>query len=44
MMPMGTWFIANLIQAQNAGEIDFNWGFATIPHPEGVEAGTALAL
>lgn len=42
MMPMGTWFIANLIQAQNAGEIDFNWGFATIPHPEGVEAGNSV--
>ena len=24
MMPMGTWFIANLIQAQNAGEIDLD--------------------
>ena len=42
MMPMGTWFIANLLQAQNAGELGFNWGFATIPHPEGVEAGNSV--
>ena len=42
MMPMGTWFIANLIQADKAGELGFNWGFATIPHPEGVEAGNSV--
>lgn len=42
MMPMGTWFIANMIQAQKSGETDFNWGFATIPHPEDVEAGNSV--
>jgi multiple sugar transport system substrate-binding protein len=40
MLPMGSWFIATLIAAENAGEFDFDWGVATYPHPEGVEAGT----
>lgn len=39
MMPMGTWFIATMMQAQADGETDFNWGVATIPHPENTEAG-----
>lgn len=38
-MPMGTWFIATMMQAQTDGETDFNWGVATIPHPENTEAG-----
>jgi multiple sugar transport system substrate-binding protein len=40
MLPMGSWFIGSLIAAQNAGEFDFEWGVASYPHPEGVEAGT----
>lgn len=43
MMPMGSWFIATLIQAQKDGEFDFDWGIAAFPHPEGVEAGTTAA-
>lgn len=39
MMPMGTWFIATMIQAQASGETAFNWGVARIPHPESTEAG-----
>lgn len=39
MMPMGTWFIATMMQAQEEGETDFNWGIARIPHPETTEAG-----
>lgn len=39
MMPMGTWFIATMMQSQAEGETDFNWGIATIPHPENTEAG-----
>lgn len=39
MMPMGTWFIATMMQAQTEGETDFKWGVATIPHPENTEAG-----
>lgn len=43
MLPMGSWFIATLIQAQKDGEFDFDWGIAAYPHPEGVEAGTTAA-
>lgn len=39
MMPMGTWFIATMMQSQTEGETDFNWGVATIPHPSNTEAG-----
>ncbi|MDL2300911.1 sugar ABC transporter substrate-binding protein [Lachnospiraceae bacterium OttesenSCG-928-D06] len=40
MMPMGSWFSANMIQKINAGETDVTeWGVATIPHAEGVQAG-----
>lgn len=39
MMPMGTWFIAIMMQSQEEGETDFNWGIATIPHSEDTEAG-----
>ena len=39
MMPMGTWFIATMMQSQEEGETDFNWGIATIPHPEDTETG-----
>lgn len=39
MMPMGTWFIATMMQSQAEGETDFNWGIATIPHPDDTEAG-----
>lgn len=31
MVPMGTWYIAPLVAAQEAGEIDFNWGLAPMP-------------
>lgn len=49
MMPIGTYFIATMIQSQKDGETDFNWGIATIPHPEGksgytVGATTPLAI
>jgi len=40
MLPMGSWFIGTLIQAADEGIIDFDWGIASYPHPEGVEAGT----
>lgn len=39
MMPMGTWFIGTMKSKVDSGEAKFNWGVATIPHPEGVEAG-----
>lgn len=39
MMPMGTWFIATMMQSQAEGETDFRWGVAAIPHPSDTEAG-----
>lgn len=42
MLPMGSWFIATLIQDKADGKIDFNWGVTKIPHPEGVEAGNTV--
>ncbi|WP_312501777.1 ABC transporter substrate-binding protein [Lacrimispora sp.] len=39
MMPMGTWFIATMIQSRAADETSFNWGIARIPHPADAEAG-----
>ncbi|MBE7721555.1 ABC transporter substrate-binding protein [Lacrimispora indolis] len=39
MMPMGTWFIATMIQSRAADETSFNWGIARIPHPADTEAG-----
>ncbi len=38
-IPMGTWFMTTIIQKKTAGESNVNWGIATLPHPEGVEAG-----
>lgn len=39
MMPMGTWFIATMMQSQSSGETNFNWGIARIPHPSNTETG-----
>ena len=39
MMPMGTWFMSTMIDKVKNGESTVNWGVATLPHPEGVEAG-----
>ena len=40
MMPMGTWFIASMKTAVANGEVKAgSWGVATLPHPEGTEAG-----
>lgn len=39
MMPMGSWFMLNAISAAERGETSVNWGVATLPHAEGVEAG-----
>ena len=39
MLPMGSWFIATMIQKVKDGESNVNWGIATLPHAEGVEAG-----
>lgn len=39
MMPMGTWFMATIISKINEGESTINWGIATIPHADDLEAG-----
>ena len=39
MMPMGSWFKSTMIDKTTAGETRVNWGVATLPHPDGVEAG-----
>lgn len=39
MMPMGTWFIATMMQSQDSGETNFHWGVARIPHPSNTETG-----
>ncbi len=40
MLPMGSWFIATMIAAEAKGTVNFKWGIAKYPHPEGVKAGT----
>ena len=41
-LPMGSWFSSTMIAKKNAGETDVNWGIATLPHPEGVPAGSTI--
>lgn len=46
MLNMGSWFISTMITKLQSGEYDSslcgNWGIATYPHPEGVEAGSTI--
>ena len=39
MLPMGSWFISTMIQRNQTGESDVNWGVAVIPHAEDVPNG-----
>ena len=39
MLPMGTWLAATMIEKIKSGESSVNWGIATLPHPDNVEAG-----
>lgn len=39
MLPIGTYYMSTLMQSIANGESSVNWGIATLPHPEGVEAG-----
>ncbi len=41
-LPMGTWFSPVMIAKKAAGESDVNWGIATLPHPDGVPAGSTV--
>lgn len=42
MMPMGSWFMTTIIAKKAAGESKVNWGVATLPHPDGVAAGSTV--
>lgn len=41
---IGDWHVSQLRDAEAAGDIDFDWDVVPIPHPEGVEKNTTLAL
>ena len=41
-LPMGSWFTNTMIAKKEAGETDVNWGIATLPHPDGVPAGSTI--
>ncbi len=41
-LPMGSWFSSTMIAKVKAGETDVNWAIATLPHPDGVEAGSTI--
>lgn len=43
MMPMGNWFITTMRDAVANGDTEVtNWGIATMPHPDNVEAGYTI--
>ncbi len=42
MMPMGTWFIATLVEKIKSGEVNVDFGVATLPHFDGVKAGETV--
>ncbi|WP_129337911.1 ABC transporter substrate-binding protein [Cellulomonas endophytica] len=50
MLPMGTWFISALLQAEAAGETDVEWGIAPMPQEKATDeavtfgAPTAFAV
>jgi len=44
MMPMGSWFVATLIEKVKSGEArSKSWAIASLPHAEGVEPGTTAS-
>lgn len=42
MLPMGYWFAATLIAEKEKGSFDFDWSFVSVPHAEGVPAGSSF--
>ena len=43
MLPMGYWFVSSLINDMASGECTpFNWGIVSVPHLEGVPAGSSF--
>lgn len=44
MSIIGDWHVAQLRTAEDEGKMSFKWDVAPIPHPEGVESNTSLAI
>lgn len=42
MMPMGYWYLSTLIGYNNDGICNFNWGITSVPHKEGISAGSTF--
>ena len=43
MLPMGYWFVSSLINDMASGECTpFNWGIVSVPHLDGVPAGSSF--
>ena len=42
MLPMGYWFVSTLINDRNEGKYDFDWGIVSVPHKDGVAAGSSF--
>lgn len=42
MLPMGYWFVSTLIGYNKDGTCNFNWGIVSVPHKEGVPAGSSF--
>ena len=42
MMPMGYWYASTLIGQIKDGTANFDWGIASVPHLEGVAAGSSF--
>ncbi len=42
MIPMGYWLAGSLIADKAAGNFDFEWGITSVPHLEGVAAGSSF--
>ena len=42
MMPMGYWYVSTLIGYNKDGTCNFNWGIVSVPHKDGVAAGSSF--
>ncbi len=42
MMPMGYWLVSTLINDIKDGKANLNWGIVSVPHAEGVAAGSSF--
>ncbi len=42
MVSMGTWFVNNLLEQEEAGNIDFEWGICSLPDMEGTGNQTGV--